>query len=149
MTQLKKMLFIGAIAIGTPYTIDAYYNSCDNRFDYDYALSTAELLNFTQCLRQNNSIKAEQIAQWLEEEIAIPFSLTETDIKNLSCIAANSSLSIESKIKFFHVKMTHSKNKISHLARNAAILLTIAVIATGGLITDQYTGCFDRIKALA
>ena len=145
MTQLKKLLFVGAVAIGPQSTAHTYFTQNDYEYLCATTNSTVSLLSFAELLRQNNSIDATKIAEWLESEIAIPYYLTQDDMIRMAYMADNKDLMMESKIRIFQLKM-NQKTPRKFITKAVIMLAGVSAICCIAA-NDCYTGCLDKIVA--
>jgi hypothetical protein len=132
MTIPKKLLIIGALALGIQYGAQAHTS--------EVSYEVSQMLNFAQTLRQINTKNALKVAQWLESQACdTSYNVQDCDILAIANVINSSYLTIESKISVLSQTIATQ--------RNAGIRRTINDIAVGA-VSVAMLGCLTAIAGL-
>jgi hypothetical protein len=126
MTFLKKLSIIMTLGLGMLFVAQAY--------DVDaLARETTSILNFAQTIRQQNSVKAQNVAQWLEKKVIdTSYQVSDHDIIAIARIAANDTLKTEAKLAILAEQMNQeTRSNRYRTFRNATDTIIATTVLTG------------------
>ncbi len=132
MTITKKLSIAIVLALGIQLSDTAFFDNTET--------TKNRILIFAQTIRQQNSIQAQNVAQWLESKAMAD----SHDISTIAHVIDNNDLSIQSKLTIFSASMKKeiSARRWQACADTAAALLTgtlfvgMCTLATWAIIED-------------